>query len=81
MVGGYWYIQQPAFSGLLNLGTSIRFYGQFSLNPYTTLEYLGTEQASDPFQYQVQIRLSYAFPTGRQRARGEQNQKQLQRRF
>lgn len=78
---GYWYIQQQAFSGLLNLGTSIRLYGQFSLNPYTTLEYLGIEQTSDPFQYQVQIRLSYAFPTGRQRARGEQNQKQLQRRF
>ena len=53
----------------------------FLLIPNTTLEYLGIEQTSDPFQYQVQIRLSYAFPTGRQRARGEQNQKQLQRRF
>ena len=74
---GYWYPQQQAVSGQLQLGTNIRFFRQFFLSPIVAIEYLGVEQSNEPLLYQMQANLSYAFPVGR---RGQQNrQKSLPR--
>ena len=59
---GYWYPKQQTVSGQLQLGTNIRFSRQVFLSPIVAIEYLGIEQSNEPFLYQVQANLSYAFP-------------------